>query len=610
MSLAIRLLGVPAIERDGAAATPPRGQKAWALLAYLALSERPPTRRELAELLFSTANDPLGALRWSLSQLRKAIEPDGVVGGDPVELRLGRDSDLDVGRLLAGSPLDPPAVDRLGRDLLEGLELGDSPAFESWLLVERRRLAAAAEAALHERALAELAAGDHPGATDSARRAVGLNPFEENHQELLVRCLAAGGDREAALAQANACGELFRRELGYDPSPAVRRAADSPEPFRRERSGQATAARGLLEAGRAAISAGATESGITTLREACAEAARSGDSALRAETLCALGMALVHVVRGWDGEGAASLHQAVRLAERGGAREVATTAHRELGWIGVVSGRREQALTHLAQAEQLAEGDEEIAAVLGVRGIHASDTADYPEAISLLSESVERADRAGDDRQTAYSAGHLARARVLRWDLDEAARLAERSIAAAERARWLALAPFPETVRAEVDRLRGRPDKAMEQFQHAFTLGCQLQDPCWESFAARGIGLVSASEGDAAEAGRWLEEARQRCTRWPDRYEWAHAYVLEAAVELAVAREDPRALDMAARLVEVASRARFRELVVRGLLHRARLGDSDAAPGAELLAREIDNPALQREVAARAEAPIGAAQPG
>ena len=63
----IRLLGPPAIERDGVPATPPRGRKAWALLAYLLLAERPPGRRHLAELLFDEADDPLGALRWTLA---------------------------------------------------------------------------------------------------------------------------------------------------------------------------------------------------------------------------------------------------------------------------------------------------------------------------------------------------------------------------------------------------------------------------------------------------------------------------------------------------------------------------------------------------------------
>ena len=70
MTLTIRLLGRPVVERDGQAVPPPRGRKTWALLAYLVLAERPQGRRHLAELLFADADDPLGALRWSLAELR------------------------------------------------------------------------------------------------------------------------------------------------------------------------------------------------------------------------------------------------------------------------------------------------------------------------------------------------------------------------------------------------------------------------------------------------------------------------------------------------------------------------------------------------------------
>ena len=62
---------------------PPRGRKAWALLGYLLLAERPPSRRHLAELLFADADDPLGALRWTLAELRRDSRPPGAVQRRP-----------------------------------------------------------------------------------------------------------------------------------------------------------------------------------------------------------------------------------------------------------------------------------------------------------------------------------------------------------------------------------------------------------------------------------------------------------------------------------------------------------------------------------------------
>jgi len=103
--LTIRLLGPPAIERDGRPVRAPRGRKAWAVLGYLLLAERPVSRRHLAELLFGDADDPLGALRWTLAELRRSLGVPDVLGGDPVVLRLGAGDVADV-RLLSASDDD------------------------------------------------------------------------------------------------------------------------------------------------------------------------------------------------------------------------------------------------------------------------------------------------------------------------------------------------------------------------------------------------------------------------------------------------------------------------------------------------------------------------
>ncbi|MFC7549600.1 hypothetical protein [Plantactinospora sp. GCM10030261] len=91
----MRLLGTPTIEGDGRR-TPPRGRKAWALLGYLLLAERPPGRRHLAELLFGDADDPLGALRWTLAELRRALGVPAVFRGDPVDISVDDALSADV----------------------------------------------------------------------------------------------------------------------------------------------------------------------------------------------------------------------------------------------------------------------------------------------------------------------------------------------------------------------------------------------------------------------------------------------------------------------------------------------------------------------------------
>ena len=97
MSVAAYLLGAPVVVRDGTVYAAPKGRKAWALLAYLALSDRAPTRQQLIDFLFPDAEDPAGALRWNLSELRRLLGgPDTVGSGSVVRLRLPEGSFLDV----------------------------------------------------------------------------------------------------------------------------------------------------------------------------------------------------------------------------------------------------------------------------------------------------------------------------------------------------------------------------------------------------------------------------------------------------------------------------------------------------------------------------------
>ncbi len=592
--LTIRLLGPPVIENDGRPARTPRGRKAWAVLGYLLLAERPVSRRHLAELLFGDADDPLGALRWTLAELRRSLGVADVLGGDPVALRL-RDGDLVDVRLVSdlADEDEGPLLDLTG-ELLEGVTVPSSPAFESWLLVERHRVSAAVEARLHQVAVGLLADGRAAEAVPYAARAVARNPLEESNHELLVRCLATAGDRSGALRQVAVCEDLLRRELGVGVSAALREAATvrSGTPTTLPLSGRA-AALSQLEAGKAAILAGAADAGLECLRQAVAEAERCGDTALQGRALSALGSALVHAARGRDEEGALVLHEALRLALRAGDTDSAATAYRELGFIEVQAGRRRTADRFLAKAEALADTDQELAAVLGIRGMNASDRGDYPAAFTHLAASVDRAQRGADPRQQAWSLAALARAHLLRGERSQATGALSRSLELTREQRWMAFLPWPQTLRAELDLFDGDIDGAADRLEQAWVLACQLNDPCWEGMAARGLALLHAERGDRAAALSWFDEAETRSNRVPDRYQWVHGYVLDAKAGDALDTGDTdRAKPLVGALSALSARCDLGELVVRAQLHRSRLGDPDALAAARLLGADIDNPAL------------------
>ena len=595
-TLVIRLLGRPGIERDGGVMVPPRGHKAWAVLAYVVLAERPVARARLAGLLFSDAEDPLGAVRWTLAELRRALGVPDTLRGDPLELGLPAGAVVDVLAVASGDP-DPELVRGA---LLEGVDPGAGAVFDAWLLVERRRLAGVCEAVLRDAALRALASGAALDAATLASRALALNEFDESTHELLVRCLARAGDVGAARHHANTCEVLFRRELGRTPDPRVRRAADDHGVEDTPTEGDRAAAIGQLQAGRAAVAAGAVEPGIACLRQACAEARGVRDPALLARALAALGVVLVHAIRGRDEEGAAMLHEALVLAETAGERELTVKVCRELGFVEVQAGRTASAGRWLLRATSLAHDERERAAVLGVRGMALSDRAHYAAAIALLGESADTARGCGDLRQAAWSLAILGRARLLRGELPEAVDLLDESLALVQQEGWVAFQPFPEALRAETALRCDDPDHAAALLNHAFALGCRLGDPCWEAMAARAQGLVlhAAGEGDAALA--CLRDAAERAVRFADPYVWVHAYCLDALAGVEIAVGAPEARERVARLDQVAGRSDMRELVVRAALHRARLGDPGGVPTARLLSEAIDNPALHAELAAHA----------
>lgn len=606
MTLTVRLLGPPRIERDRTEVSSPRGRKAWALLAYVVLSRRPVPRSQLAELLFADADDPLGALRWTLAQLRRALGDPGLFAGDPVVhgLREVAQLDIDLVGVDAGPGVDrdPEQLLDLGTELLEGLAVAGCPAFESWLVVERHRLSAQIEARLRQAALALLAEGRAAAAIPFAARAVTHNRLEESNHELLVRCLAAAGDHDAALEQVALCENLLRDELGVQATPALRSAARRPtagaDPAAVPVNRRAAAA-SQLEAGRAAVAAGAVQAGLDCLHRAVSEAASCEDVVLHARALTALGGALVHAVRGMDGEGSVVLHEALRVARAAGDETSAMTACRELGFVEVQAGRRGTAAAWLEAAWALASTDEAQAAVLGVQGMDACDQGDYPTGMARLQRSVDLAQRCGDARQQAWSLSLLGRAHLLRGEHDAAVAAVTRSLQLVDEQRWLASQPWPRTLKAELDLLAGDAgDGAIEQdLEQAWSLSCQLGDPCWEGMAARGMSLIHLHRNESEAATRWFDEAWRRCSTVSDRYQWVTGYVLDVGVRVALARGDTAA---ATRLVDalasLAARCEMRELVVRAQLHRWRLGDRDALTTARLLAREVDNPALAREL--------------
>ena len=104
----VRVLGDFTVRCDGEPVALPQSRKTRALLAYLAVLEKPQRRERLCEMFWDVPDDPRGALRWSLSKLRQILNADG-------ETRL--EADRNTVQLKPGSIA-------LDYDLIRGLSAG------------------------------------------------------------------------------------------------------------------------------------------------------------------------------------------------------------------------------------------------------------------------------------------------------------------------------------------------------------------------------------------------------------------------------------------------------------------------------------------------------
>lgn len=596
MTAQVRLLGHPRAEDEaGQPCQPPRGQKSWALLARVALAERPLPRRELAAELFGEADDPLAALRWCLAELRRCCQSPQLLRGDPVGVP---DNALwiDVRALLEGSL---PAAE-IGGTLLDGVEPRDCPAFGVWLMLARGRCAARSMEELHRAALSQLAGGDAEAASELAGRAAALDPLDEGAQELFLRALVAAGHPARAAVHLAACEALFARE-GLACSPALRAAALPPAAASPVGLRAGVVARSLLRAGKAALDAGSADAGVETLRRAAEVAGRADDPLVLADVLAALGSALVHAVRGFDGEGAVVLNRALAAARTAGSKSLTAEILRELAFADLQAGRHTSAARALreASAQAGAAGDDALTArVLAIHGMNEADQGHHDTAIRLLADSAQTAALVGAHRQEAWSTGVMARSLLLAGQIDQARAAAERSIGICEADRWNAFLPWSQALRAECLAAAGQRGEARDDAESAFALACQLGDPCWEGMAGRALAMLALHSGDVTAALEWITDARRRSDRLPDRYVWVSGFVGLGQLEIAAHHQPDQVVPLARRLYQDALRTDLPEFIAWALIYQAEAGEVTNVPLARTLAAGIVNPALRARAAA------------
>jgi DNA-binding SARP family transcriptional activator len=568
----IRLLGRPAVVIDGLEAAPPRGVKAWGLLAFLAVSERPRSRSELADLLFARAEDPLGALRWSLAALRRLLDQSDVLKGDQLALDLSGGAAVDVHAVERG---DSDAVDLpgFGQELLAGLSFPDSPLFETWLLGERRRLAVRSASLLREAALSRSARGDHDEAIRYASRLVGLDPLDEGHQALLIRAHALAGDADAASMQLETCRRVLRSELGCEPGPAVVAAARAAESTRRalQRTASSEGVEARLSVAWQSFLGGAIDHALDLGRGAVTSSDDTNDDYLRTITRTFLAAMLGIAVRGWD-EAATALSEAFYLAEQLQLADDAATVLAVRSGTEMMRGDYQTAHAYgLSGLEMSHDPGARALNLMFLGGIEA-DRGKHDQAAQHAESAVSSAEDSRDPVRLLYASAHAARVLLMCDQPSRARPMVE--LARATGTTMLAIQPWPVAMLAEVEVADGQIEAALRHAKQAEAMSATTGVSYQQALAKRAMGLAEAARGDTDAAIGHLTAAlnlARRTTGEGYTFHWPVAFILESLTTVTAKTDPTGSRRWASTLLDHASAIQMDHFVTRARQHLEQL---------------------------------------
>ena len=235
MLLRLFLFGSPRLTHNGEI-VPIRRRKGLALLAYLAVTQRPQSRETLLGLLwpeFSTEK-ARNNLRRELSLLKKHFDP--LLLADTTQIRLDPAAQLWVDVLAfqaAVEGLSAPAVpaissaeqeerlatavDSYSDDFMTGFSLSNCLAFEEWQELQAAQLhqmlnnALAALVNWHEKEAA------YKVAIQYAQRWLTLDTLHEPVHRQLMKLYALAGQQAASLRQYEVCIRILEEELSVPP---------------------------------------------------------------------------------------------------------------------------------------------------------------------------------------------------------------------------------------------------------------------------------------------------------------------------------------------------------------------------------------------------------
>ena len=414
---------------------------------------------------------------------------------------------VDAGELLRGEWNETSIDDLVRGELLEGMSFGESPSFDTWLQVQRARVASSATDAL--RWAATLLSHREPDrALALAERALRTEPFDDGLHELIVEIHTARGDRERARTYVAGLARRYREELAIDPPASISRPLDRParsaaEPLLR----LDVQARALLDIAKVRFWAGDSASARDIALRAARQAGETGDRALEARALILGSATYTGGGLGTAREWTSHLQRALRLANELGDRAAVAQIETERGRISAIEGRYGSAEASFRRARRLAEdiGDaKEAGWARTMLAVCHADRCEYDAAEEHLRAALPALGWA------PYAMGVLARVLVCVSNIEEGKAFADAAVARAEREGLLPTLPWTLVQAGDARLAESDLDGATERFTRALTIAQETKNPSWQALALRGLGLIARSRKDDDRTQSLLREALAR----------------------------------------------------------------------------------------------------
>lgn len=203
-------------------------RKAFALLAYLAVTRKAHSRDSLTAIFFPDQDEKQArsGLRLLLTDLNKTVLSDFlVIERNLVALREDENIFIDTARFLdllqSKSTVEQihEAIALYEDHFMKGFTIAGSTEFDNWQLITTQSFQKKIIGALEQIVNHQLLTHDIQGAITSLERWLMIDPYYEVAQRQLMRVYVYGGQRAMALQQYAQLKQLLAQELDDSPHP-------------------------------------------------------------------------------------------------------------------------------------------------------------------------------------------------------------------------------------------------------------------------------------------------------------------------------------------------------------------------------------------------------